>query len=344
MLFLQNKIPSPSHQINIRVLSQFGDERPLWEEHKIEQSIFSVSPYTNFTIFLKRTEFTIFNRIDSAPHFYFGDFVQNSRGVEIGKKGLVYQCPHCKKWSPWPRWKPEESMPVKILRNLAVPSRWTTCARCAELILENQLGGAQSIIAPSNQFSKNAAEPWMPLLAGDDIHPCSLVTTKYINLDHPGIKYKKASLYAQPKILLRKTGKGIRGAIDYEHRYTVQVVYIFYLKTLPSSKSIPESDQYSLEFLFGVITSPIIEKYYYARFSNPKQKAFPHLIQANILALPIPEVNFSDLHSDSMKNYQTVINCVKKMHEIGREQSPTKFNELQKKSNRAVKALFGLDP
>ncbi len=293
---------------------------PQWDSQQIPQQTFTQHPFSNFTIFTSQDTLNLVQQIEQTPHYVFGDFVSNSRGVEIGKQGRIYQCPFCKKWNPLSHFKKSTQL------NTAVG---TKCNGCKQFVRKDQMT-TQTTIIESTATLPNTEDHtmWVPLVRGEDLHRYHLQSDHSIKLGYKGIKYKHPDKYHSPKILLRKTGKGIIGALDYASLYTLQVIYQFALKyvsfksslnilhdstTSIDARKLSSNDysphilrQYSIEFLFGIISSNIIELYYHNNFANPKKKSFPHLIQANVLALPIPKINFTNSQSQSYKLYHQI--------------------------------------
>ncbi len=338
------------------------------ERYSILQKSFTKNVFSNFTIFHKPKEAEIIDKMISTPHFNFGDFVTNSRGVELGKNGEIYQCPYCSLWNPKPHFKFRQG------KNL--PEKTAKCNHCHELIFASQISDYKKIIhdvtdnsdfnvdsSPISSESQNH-----PILLGESISRFHFTSNHVIQLGFQGIKYKSHSQYIPPKILFRKTGRGFFAALDYDSHYLVQVIYQFILKpwNLSNSKlktrdsakdssnkskqrllpfrqtSIPRGSQilsrYSLEFLFGIVSSKLLEYYYFRLFSNPKKKVFPHLLQANLLALPIPQIDFDDPDSESLASYNKISSLVKNLH----FQQSTENQHLLQAINSEVMRLFSL--
>jgi hypothetical protein len=400
ILFLQKLSPSKEHLIKISLLNEeyYINRKKLemfnmdlWKNHNISQKSFLDHPFYNFIIFTRRSNVEIINKIESTEHYVFGDFVNNSRGVELGKNGEIYKCPACKKWNPIPHFK-KDPQKSSVL--------WTKCPHCKKIIEKSQISNFDRIILPVDSFEKRQNKDWAPILIGEDVQRFSLKNRFNILLNYEGIKYKSPEKYIFPKILIRKTGNGIISAMDYKKHYTVQVVYQFSLKydiphdtglmshikpkiktdvpnikgdaqkssglsafikdpdeiseiydSTTKSKKIKTLDynarilsQYSLEFLFGIISSKVIEYYYLHNFTNPNKKTFPHLIQANILALPIPKIDFSNNKSLSFHLYQEICNYVDKINQDEESESLEDAIKMEniRKINQNVAKLFNI--
>ena len=400
ILFLQKKTPSKEHLIKISLLNEeyYINRKKLemfnmdlWKNHHISQKSFLNHPFYNFIVFTRRSSVEILEKIESTEHYVFGDFVNNSRGVELGKNGEIYQCPACKKWNPIPHFKKNTQNSSILL---------TKCPHCKKIIEKSQISNFERIIFPKDSIEVKQDKDWAPILIGEDVQRFSLKNRFNILLNYNGVKYKSPEKYNSPKILIRKTGNGIISALDYKKRYTVQVVYQFSLKydishdtglmshiepsiksdvpnmtgdaqksyglssfikdpdeiseihdSSPKSKNIITLDynskilsKYSLEFLFGIISSKVIEYYYLHSFANPNKKTFPHLIQANILALPIPKIDFSKKKSRSFQLYREICDYVGKINqddEMGSIENTDKM-EYIRKINQNVAKLFNL--
>lgn len=366
IIFLQKVKPTPSDEITIQILESVDPKKGITVKdppkmdriYRLPQINFLDNIFYNFTIFESPLQHEILKTIRSTPHYHFGDFVKNSRGVELGKNGEIYQCPKCKKWNPKPFFKKKKGYKEKFAK----------CNYCQEYIIPTQIHEWEKIIVPNSEFDsvKQQTSNYRSLIVGESLSKFEYAESHYIQLGFEGIKYKSPEIYEKPKILIRKTGKGIFGAIDYHHSYTVQVIYQFSLKqealveeasfaTLtPLVKKHPKKmksqqtgatfSKYSLEFLFGVISSKLAEFYYFHMFSNPLKKVFPHLIQANILALPIPKIKFEDPESVSYQNYEKIVHLVS---ELNFESTQTHKGKLEKQErivqiNTCVMNLFNV--
>ncbi|MHA1617964.1 MAG: HsdM family class I SAM-dependent methyltransferase, partial [Promethearchaeota archaeon] len=255
ILTIQKVKPTKAHQIQI-VITALGaeddsSESPseslseipikVAEHYSILQKSFTKNLFSNFTIFHKPKEAEIIDKMISTPHFNFGDFVTNSRGVELGKNGEIYQCPYCSLWNPKPHFKFRQG------RNS--PEKTAKCNHCHELIFASQISDYRKIIhdvtdnsdfdvdsSPISSESQN-----YPILLGESISRFHFTSNHVIQLGFQGIKYKSHSQYVPPKILFRKTGRGFFAALDYDSHYLVQVIYQFTLKPWNRSESSPKT-------------------------------------------------------------------------------------------------------
>lgn len=184
---------------------------------KVQTEFFKKSDYL-FTIYKSEYEGSILEKIESQSVKTLAEFVDNARGVEIGKKSKII----CN--------APESN---------CVP------------FLTGEVMGRYVILE----------------------HKC-----RYIRLNVPDIDYKSPSVYAPPKIIIRKTGTGINATIDYGGYYVIQVIYILKRK---------DTSELNLEYLLGILNSNLMQFYYFEKFGEKSKKTFPHLRQTHILNLPI---------------------------------------------------------
>ena len=218
--------------------------------------IFSIG-YEELKVVTERDVYT--HKIHVKP---LGDLVTNARGVEINKNGKIIQCSSCGWWSCPPSHFNTEGVKTKRCAN----------PRCHEKVTQND---TMDFIVFDNQVHPERDKPF---LIGQHIQRYCIKTHKYIDPTRMGIKYKDAALYEGPKLLLRKTGRGIKTAVDYYNRWVSQVVYLFKLK---------ENTLISLEYIMGVLNSKLISKYFFTEFADPYREDFPHFTQKKFLRLPI---------------------------------------------------------
>ena len=252
-----------------------------------------------------------------------GTLVKNGRGVEIGKKGRIVQCPSCKRWSSPPQTE-------RKCKTLNCGYKLSSLDKEIEIVHD-------SMIDPSID---------RPFLVGYQIQRYFTHREKYISVEYTGINYKNPELYQSPKLLVRKTGKGMNWVIDYNNRWVSQVVYIFQLRENLSTdyKSI------SLEYLLGILNSQIMKKYVTSKFLDPNRTEFPHFVQKTILQLPI-KIPLSEEEiglSRTIRNIATKLQLLyQQQHEEG---STTKRkgklqDQIQKNEEemeKAVKTIYSI--
>ncbi len=128
----------------------------------------------------------------------------------------------------------------------------------------------------SEHVRDQAAPGFAPILFGEDIGRYHLGVGRHVRLGAAGLRYKSPALYAPPKILLRKTGLGIRAAVDHTDRLVSQVVYVL------------RPDPADAHWLLGVLNSATLSFLHRARNGEADKRSFPHLRQGDVLALAIP--------------------------------------------------------
>ena len=117
-----------------------------------------------------------------------------------------------------------------------------------------------------------------PIRFGEDVDRYILHPPRHIRLGVEGVAYKSPSLHAGPKVLLRKTGHGLRAALDPSDTLVSQVVYV--LQPSPGGPS--------AAYLVGALCSATMGFLHRARNGEADKQAFPHLRQTDVLALPLP--------------------------------------------------------
>ncbi|MHA1452156.1 MAG: N-6 DNA methylase, partial [Promethearchaeota archaeon] len=296
ILGVQKEISNPSHEANIYLNA--NKDTNINEITQPDRSSYILRKQTDFLnndgfvfdIFTNNEDRKIIEQIDKKSCYRLQNLVDNSRGVEIGKKGDIIQCHHCNVWIPAPVWSLD---PQKL-------TKFAKCNVCKKKIYLNRLKRRDKIIL-DKQPEPDEDILYSKFLVGENIHKYKLTGNKFIILQRRGIKYKPAKIYKQEKILIRKTSKELLATIDYSNSYTIQVVYQLSLKE--EFKSHP----FLLEFILGLISSHIMQFYYSKKFQYANRKSFPHHLQKNILSLPIPKIEFSFKQTSYSKFYTQIV-------------------------------------
>jgi hypothetical protein len=98
----------------------------------------------------------------------------------------------------------------------------------------------------------------------------------------PGINYKRPETFAQRRLLIRKTGVGLKAAIDESGAYTTQVVFHVQSKA--------DAPSFLLEYLQGVLCSRVLLAYHLRRSGDSEWRSHPYVTPETLQDLPIPWV------------------------------------------------------
>ena len=343
LIILEKGRKNSSHQIEIiRYVSQ--DKKKLLEqEQRSLSSLSTISCSQNRFLCNTDYQFDIYSigfeglkeiiekdlyhdKIQVKP---LKDLVENARGVELNKNGKVVKCSSCGWWSSPPSNVNSNGVKAKLCNN----------PECHKEITEHDK--TDHIVFDKPQ----QPERDRPFLVGFQIQRYHIRNHWYIDPTRKGIIYKDPTLYHGLKLLLRKTGRGIKTAIDYNNRWVSQVVYIFKLK---KNVSVP------LEYIMGVLNSRLIHKYYYMEFADPYRQDFPHFTQKRFLRLPIKvpvtydEKSLTDKISEKAKllqsQYQRRYSQIQQPQEktVNVEQIDQKIQKLEKEIDNLVFKIYQL--
>lgn len=261
--------------------------------HKVPQSRFFENDNCIFDIDLKTEEQKTFDKIQ-INSLSVKQFVKNTRGAEISKKGIACQCPKCQQWMPYPK------------------SKQPKCNNCNSAI------NIESVTKERIILNHNGVGN-IKLKVGEDLYRFTSVSKSWINTLKKGINYKDLNIYNGNKILVRKTGVGITASLDYENSVTNQVVYILKLK--------PEVErQISLEFVLAVLNSRAMTYYLIKKFGENEWKSHPYLTQTMLVNLPFPKIDFNS--TEAKKLITSVTKIVKNEVSNSKEKNITKANDL----------------
>lgn len=234
-------------------LLSFFDE----SSHCVKQDRFMRNNGYNFDIDAHSDEEELLAKITSdiidwKQIFNFG------RGVEISKSGKIVYCPVCNCAQGYKKKHMDAGEKV--------------CTHCGANILVNA-ETAHNVVTLS-------PEPESVLIyVGENIRRYGINGECYIRPNINGINYKNRELYNPPKLLIRKTGLGIYGAIDYTGSMTSQTVYIL--------KYADEDNVTPLEYYLALLNSRVVYYYYLKVYGENEWKSHPYLTKQIIYTLPI---------------------------------------------------------
>lgn len=239
--------------------------------HNVKQARFMKNSSYNFDIDTRSDEENLLEKITSKiidwnKVFKFG------RGVEISKTGNIVYCPICGYAQGYK--KKQLDMGRK------------TCTHCGQEILVNE----ETI---SNVITSTPSLDSLLLYVGENIRRYGINGEYYISPNIEGINYKSMNLYTSPKLLIRKTGLGIYGAIDYTGSMTSQTVYI--LKYSDNDNPTP------LEYYLALLNSRVVYYYYLKTYGENEWKSHPYLTKQIIYTLPIRPYTSSELDQEIIK-------------------------------------------
>ena len=220
------QVPSSQRRLVRRGEVSFKEVKELYS-HYVPQSRFADNQGYVFNIAQTELDYGVFEKFSTLEAFPWTRRVHVGRGIEIGKRGMTISCLVCGHHRSSP----------KSLTSIA-------CRSCAAPIEGD--APRQTIVT---EFTSDPG--WHPLIVGEDVDRYSATPRRFIRLDVPGIKYKPMEHFASRKLLIRKTGVGLRAAVDETGSATIQTV--FYMVTES------REDEWILDYLQGIINSrPIL--------------------------------------------------------------------------------------
>ena len=269
--------------------------------HFVDSSRFRQNGTYRFDIDLSAEEENVIQAICSVDSTLENQLT-SSRGVELSKKGKVYQCPSCGWWAPYPR------------------SKMISCSHCGEQLFGED-AYSTSIVATEK------LPGYRPIIVGESVSRYRVSRRYWIDVNKSGICYKSRSSYKPPKIVVRKTGVGLSVAIDYTHAMTNQVVYMLRAK---SDNDIP------LEFYLGVLASRAAYFYIAKTHGETEWRTHPYVTQRQILQIPIPSVQH--LRRQYSRHVKLIVRILGKYKGKSRPLS----NEDDAAIERVVAHIYGL--
>ena len=249
------QVPALQRKLIGQEMRSFNNVKKLYS-HLVPQSRFAANPQSVFNIAQAETGYRVFQQFSSFPRFSWSQRVHLGRGIEIGKRGITVRCRACGNHRPLPT----TNGPIR-------------CPSCPALIPDD---------APHQVIITQATGPgWTPLIVGEDVDRYSAAPRRSIRVAVPGIKYKPMEHFAARKLLIRKTGVGLRAAVDESGAATIQTVFY--------AVAASQEDEWLLDYLQGMINSrPLLA--WYLRWSGENQwRSHPYVTPKVLKELPIPD-------------------------------------------------------
>lgn len=230
--------------------------------HPVLQSRLLKNAQARFDIDVREDEEKVLVKM-SEIHNSWSEWLASGRGIELSKYGNVINCPECKTSYPLPR--------QQNLRYL--------CRACNGLF-DTEMAERKCIV----RTLQKKEDKWQSLIVGEDVNRYKCFPSRQVHLDVEGINYKTNGEFAHRKLLIRKTGLGIKAAIDETGAYTNQVVYHYYLRPGVAAPS------FLLNYFQGVLCSRVLLAYYLKRIGENEWRSHPYVTQRIVAELPIPNI------------------------------------------------------
>ena len=227
------------------------------EGHAVPQARFA-SSNADFDIAVRQRHVSFVERMRAGSGAWTRWFA-SGRGVELSKHGEVLTCPACGQSRPKPR-----------------KAGALTCLGCG-LSSEPEDLRAETIVRPLAGSEK----PWGTLVGGDDVGRYRVTPSREILTGVAGINYKAGHELAGPRILVRKTGIGLRAALIDQEAYTTQVVYDY--------RPLADAPPFMAHYVLGVLCSRTMLAFHLLVSGESEWRSHPYVTQRVINALPIPD-------------------------------------------------------
>jgi adenine-specific DNA-methyltransferase len=120
-----------------------------------------------------------------------------------------------------------------------------------------------------------------PLIAGVDVRRYGCDARREIRVGVPGISYKADATRRGTRILIRKTGVGLRAALTDAGAFTTQVVFHY--------SPAPAAPAFLAAYVQGVLCSRILLAFHLLVSGESEWRSHPYVTQRVIDALPIPD-------------------------------------------------------
>ena len=314
VVVLQRGTPGKSHRVQCLRLSPAQRkavlnhtatlERVAGEAvHTVPQSRFARSNSADFDIDLRQSDIKHVKAVCRHPASWTNTLL-SGRGVELSKHGEVIECMTCGRSRPRPR----RSSPVKCECGNSIDLEQAAHRSIVREIRESQTDGG-----------------WSPLVAGDDVRRYQCAPSREIQTGITGINYKDGTDLTGPRLLVRKTGIGLKAAILARRALTTQTVFHF-----QATSSTPD---FLLPYALGVLSSRIMLAVHLKHTGENEWRSHPYVTQALLAELPIPHPR------PGSQQWRQAHAIAALAHTRGRPPSTTRDLQIE----RLVAGLYRLD-
>lgn len=232
-------------------------EARMRDRHFVPQGRFVSDPRARWDIDVRSSDQKVLERMESVAGNW-SELILSGRGVELSKKGLVKACRNCGHATPAPT-RPRD----------------VACAGCGRTAHSDEMLTEQIVVSEPDCISG-----FMPLIVGEDIGRYDLSCSRQIKLDVPGINYKDQKIYGQERLLVRKTGIGLKATVTKKVAASNQVVFHY----VPRSKDL----SFFLYYVLGVLSSRTMFAYHLRKSGENEWRSHPYVTPKSLAALPIP--------------------------------------------------------
>jgi adenine-specific DNA-methyltransferase len=278
------------------------DQIAIDSAHFVPQSRFSLSSDSSFAIDLRQADLKHVKTVYRQPASWTKTLT-SGRGVELSKHGEIVVCVECGRG--WPR--PRKSTPLRC--------------RCGKFI-DPSRAPTQRIV---RQAQKTRTGTWKRLIAGEDVRRYQCTPSREIQMGIEGINYKSGTDLNSPRLVVRKTGIGLKAAVFSGHALTTQTVFHF--------QRTSDSPDFLLHYALGVLSSRVMLAVHLKRTGENEWRSHPYVTQTLLAELPIPHPTPG---SQQWRQAQAIADLASRQT----DRAPTVARDLE--IERLVAGLYGL--
>lgn len=225
--------------------------------HFVNQRRFVSDDQCRWDIDVRSSDQEVLSKIE-AEAGNWSEHIVSGRGVELSKKGIIKACRNCDHATPTP-----------------TRPRIVICAGCGATVHSDDMISKQIVLRDSESIPG-----FMPFIVGEDIGRYGLSCSRQIKLNVPGINYKESKIYYQERLLIRKTGIGLKATVTNKVAASNQVVFHYVARS--------EELNFYLYYVLGVLSSRIMFAYHLRKSGENEWRSHPYVTPKSLSVLPIP--------------------------------------------------------
>ncbi len=228
---------------NMNLIELFKSSSYFIEQNRLsEESSFSIDIKNKDVELIQKIKT---NKISLSRFFKFG------RGIEIAKKENLVLCPHCDSAQGYSN--NNEKKCIFCGKTFSI-----TSARKIEII-------------------SNKKKPcYSALLVGENIQRYRFDGCRYLSNNAPGVVIKKECIDGKTKLLVRKTGLGIKAVVEDKNRLYTQTVYSL----------TPISSDVNAYYFLGLLNSRVLYYFHIKTSGENEWKSHPYITKQTLFNFP----------------------------------------------------------
>jgi len=284
------------------IIKQLDKNLLINEKGTIPKDIFLKNPVYAFSFDIDNDKQIVIDKVIKSS-CKLSTIANIKRGIELGQKANIVECPHCKSWN-------------EAGEKYYNQSKQKICKKCKKAISVDQL-----MSISNNQINDFYAKK---TIAGRDISRYSINSFNFIPKELKGIDYKN-EIFETDRLLLKRI------ATKPECVFVSKNNNLLAFNTVYSVYNVKN---YDCRFILGVLNSDLMS-FYYETVYNLGMNLTTQLTIEYLKELPIPIIDFKN--KSELNIYEQIIKQVESRITLQEQLNTEKLETNKTQINRLIK-------